>query len=114
MRTLHMSTTNSTKRARLSADVRWQPVAAPADPRYVGDVEAYLKEMSKAGAWKADEDVADASREEDATSVAAEAEAQPLGRAKERVTIEQLRARWGLPVAAVAPAADLEAAAAAT
>ena len=48
MHTLHMSTTNTTQRARISADVRWLPAGERADPRYVGDVETYLKQMSKA------------------------------------------------------------------
>ena len=115
MRTLHMSTTNTTNRVRLSADVRWQPAAEPADPRYVGDVETYLKQMSKAGAWNTDEDVKAAAGGEEGAASEEEAgrgsgTARPQAEArgvkeleKQRVTIEQLRERWGFPVAAAAP-----------
>lgn len=37
MHTMHGSTTNTTDRFRLSADVRFQPAADPVDPRWVGD-----------------------------------------------------------------------------
>lgn len=36
MHTMHASTTNLTNRFRLSCDVRYQPAADPADPRWVG------------------------------------------------------------------------------
>ena len=34
MATVHMSTPNTTRQVRISADVRWQPAAEPVDPRY--------------------------------------------------------------------------------
>ena len=107
---MHMSTTNTTDRARISADVRWQPASEPADPRYVGDVERYLREMSKAGAWnKADEAGGEERLSEsmDGASSAGdgangggggEALATPTTQPTPRVTIETLRARWGFPV----------------
>ncbi|XP_059175690.1 uncharacterized protein LOC131955550 [Physella acuta] len=39
MRTVHMSTTNTTQYARLSCDTRWQPASHPCDPRFNGDFE---------------------------------------------------------------------------
>ncbi|XP_013068695.2 uncharacterized protein LOC106056465 [Biomphalaria glabrata] len=39
MRTVHMSTTNTTQFARISCDTRWQPSSQPADPRFSGNVE---------------------------------------------------------------------------
>lgn len=36
MRTVHMSTTNTTRLARISCDTRWHGRSKPADPRYVG------------------------------------------------------------------------------
>ena len=52
MQTVHMSTTNVTDYARVSADVRWQPASDPADPRYVadGDLDAFLSSMKMSGA----------------------------------------------------------------
>jgi len=37
MYTMHMSTTNTTDRWRISCDVRFQPSADPVDPRWIGD-----------------------------------------------------------------------------
>ncbi|XP_078698534.1 1-deoxypentalenic acid 11-beta-hydroxylase-like isoform X1 [Branchiostoma floridae x Branchiostoma belcheri] len=38
MRTVHMSTVNTTRFARVSCDTRWQPAGLPADPRFTGDL----------------------------------------------------------------------------
>eukprot|EP00854_Cymbomonas_tetramitiformis_P004196 gene4196-5172_t len=75
MRTLHMSTTNISDRARVSCDVRWQPAAAPCDPRYVGqDLEDKTpKSPSSLGGKVVDE-----------TSVQ-----------KRTVFIEELKQQWG-------------------
>ena len=115
MLTLHMSTTNTTGRARISADVRWQPACEPVDPRYVGAVEEYLKVQSKAGAWNAGGEQSgekDGDEGGDETTPAAEpaggdegssaaagvAEAGERTTSPPRVTMEELRARWGFPV----------------
>ena len=37
MYTMHASTTNTTDRWRLSADVRFQPASEPVDERWVGE-----------------------------------------------------------------------------
>ena len=95
MHTLHMSTTNMTNRARISADVRWQPAAEPADPRYVGDVSTYLKGMAKAGAWTKSAESDDAGRT-DASSASVTGASEKEETTK--VTMEQLRAGWGFPV----------------
>lgn len=55
MRTVHMSTVNTTPRVRISADVRWQPAADERDERYFGDVEAKLAERTRSGAWAKDD-----------------------------------------------------------
>ncbi|CAG5124468.1 unnamed protein product [Candidula unifasciata] len=39
MRTVHMSTTNTTNYARISCDTRWQPASHPVDPRFCGDFQ---------------------------------------------------------------------------
>ena len=68
-----MSTTNTTGRVRISADVRWQPAGAACDPRYVGDVR--VEDRVKSGLLRADD-----------------AEDVPSS----KVTIGALKARWGL------------------
>lgn len=42
-RTVHMSTVNTTKYARISCDTRWQPASHKADPRYVGNIKQIEK-----------------------------------------------------------------------
>ena len=87
MQTLHMSTTNVTNRARISADTRWHPAQEPADPRYSTDAQRYVREMAVAGAWK-----------EDKPAVHGKADAahvDPASRAG--VTMSALRVRWGFP-----------------
>lgn len=81
---VHASTANLTDRVRMSCDVRWQPAADPVDDRYMRPNEP----RAKAGAWA-----------KDGSAVAGEA-------APHRVTIEQLKERWGFSPApaAVAPA----------
>ena len=54
MRTLHMSTANTTDRVRISCDVRWQPAADARDERYFGAVDEKVKQRQKAGAWAGD------------------------------------------------------------
>ena len=46
MQTIHMSTTNTTTRARISCDTRWQPQNKPIDHRYVSGIR---KDESKFG-----------------------------------------------------------------
>lgn len=91
-----MSTTNVTNKVRISADVRWQPKNEPADPRYVGDVQKYLDEMSVAGAWStAEEEVA----QRGPSDVLAEKKnAGGCSGEPEKVTIGELRGKWGFPV----------------
>ena len=73
MNTLHMSTANLTDNVRVSCDVRWQSAKEPIDDRYVGTA-AELKEKQalrkKGGAWSSDQ--------------------------AEGVTIQALRAKWGV------------------
>ncbi|CAL1531426.1 unnamed protein product [Lymnaea stagnalis] len=71
MRTVHMSTTNTTKFARISCDTRWQPLSHPVDPRFCGNVEI---SKSKFGLLSKMDD-----------------ESVPFS-----TTIEQLRAKWGI------------------
>ena len=76
MHTLHMSTANLTDRVRLSADVRWQPAAHAIDDRYVGtaaDMAEKLAARKKGGAYARDDGAGGAA-----------------------VTMDDLRARWGL------------------
>lgn len=78
---VHASTANLTDRVRMSCDVRWQPAADPVDERYMRPNEP----RAKAGAWA--KDGSDSSG----------------GAAPDRVTIEQLKQRWGfLPAREVA------------
>ncbi|XP_078619638.1 uncharacterized protein LOC144886771 [Branchiostoma floridae x Branchiostoma japonicum] len=69
MRTVHMSTVNSTQFARVSCDTRWQPAGLPCDPRFVGDVRP---EVPRFGVFGKDGDVKDV-----------------------EVTIEELKEKWG-------------------
>ena len=82
MHTLHMSTANLTDRVRLSVDVRWQPAAHAIDSRYVGTAAEMAEKLAarkKGGAYARD----DAAREGGGGGAAA-------------VTMDDLRARWGL------------------
>jgi hypothetical protein len=81
MQTIHMSTSNTTDRVRISADIRWQNAADPIDPRYVGE---FIAHKAKAGAWAAEDDE---SKEE-----------QRAAGAAPKVTIRELRERWGFPL----------------
>ncbi len=54
MHTLHMSSTNTTDRVRISCDTRWQPREDRVDPRYVGDVDVNARVV--AGIAKAEAD----------------------------------------------------------
>jgi hypothetical protein len=69
IRLLHASTANLTDRVRISCDVRWQPAADPVDPRYMDPAQ----KRQVAGAWAKDEDKG----------------------ASEKVTMEQLKEKWG-------------------
>lgn len=69
MRTVHMSTVNTTGLARVSCDTRWLPGTEKADPRYVGDG---VKEERKKFGLRADDNSEDA-----------------------KVTIEQKKREWG-------------------
>jgi len=51
MRTVHMSSVNTTNKARISCDVRWQPASDPVDSRYMGN---NLGERVAAGAYASD------------------------------------------------------------
>jgi len=95
MHTMHMSTTNVTNKVRISADIRFQPADEPIDTRYCGDLKQFLAEMTVAGAWSAAEDEVGG---EDSTNTEL---AQKLEAAKEeeKVTIGQLREKWGYPLA---------------
>ncbi|CAH1798252.1 unnamed protein product [Owenia fusiformis] len=74
MRTVHMSSVNSTEKLRISCDTRWQPASQSADPRYVGN-EFHLK--GAFGLAGIDE-----------------------GRNKKNVpTIDILKKQWGFPLA---------------
>ena len=84
MKTVHMSTTNTTEHVRLSCDVRWQPAADPIDARYVGDLKHEDGGELKVGI----EGVNKAEGE----ATGPEPEAAPT------VTIQELRRRWGFPV----------------
>ena len=86
MQTIHMSTTNTTDRVRISADIRWQNAADPIDPRYVGE---FIAPQAKAGAWAAGDD---GTNEERAGAGAVGAAGAP------KVTIRELRERWGFPL----------------
>lgn len=99
--TLHMSTTNVTARVRISCDVRWQPAAKPADPRYIGTID--ISKFSKFGHHSKDEKEPPAAEEESRDSgvskVEAEAgrDAEPSAkRQKTKVTMADLKREWGL------------------
>jgi hypothetical protein len=50
-RTLHMSTKNTSELLRVSCDTRWQRLAEPADPRFVGEEFPWLGQEPKHGLW---------------------------------------------------------------
>jgi len=82
LQTLHASTANLTDAARISADVRWQRAAEPIDERYVGsadDMREKAAARKRGGAWATD-----------ARAAADAAAPEPP------VTIDDLRARWGV------------------
>lgn len=85
MRTVHMSTANTTDRVRLSCDVRWQPAAEPRDERYFGDVGAKVAQRQKAGAWA----------ERAPESGAGEGGGAPAAAPKR--TMDELKRLWGFP-----------------
>ena len=92
MQTMHMSTTNVTGRVRVSCDVRWQPAAEPADPRYVGEID--IAAFAKAGLGKEEVDAGAAAgplpgEEEEGEAAVAKA-------ADPKVTIGELKAKWGI------------------
>ena len=89
MQTLHMSTSNSTDQIRISADLRFQPTSEPADPRYVGE---FVRTIAKAGAW------AEAEKESAAAATASPAGAVKVEDEAPKVTIRELRAKWGFPL----------------
>ena len=112
MKTLHMSTTNVTQRARISADTRWLPSSEAADPRYSGNVQRYVaEEMAVAGAWTtspaAESPTSDARATEDAdkdnpppkspTTPRTRPSASGQGCHRTQVTMDELRQRWGFP-----------------
>jgi len=104
MQTTHMSTTNITGKARISADVRWQPLAHPADPRYSGEtMKAAMKEMSVAGAWRVSKDDVLAAEGADVKSEDAahkQRMSQQLKKQEVQRTIVEMREDWGFPVPA--------------
>jgi hypothetical protein len=77
MRTVHMSTANTTDRVRISCDIRWQPAADPKDERYFGDVAEKVKARQKAGAW------------------AGEGGAKEVPEPERKRTIEEMKRVWG-------------------
>jgi hypothetical protein len=91
MRVFHMSTANTTDHVRISADVRWQPAADAADPRYIGDD---LGQRERAGAWAKDAPAADGTEADAAAAAAAKAAAAEAAR-KQKVTMPELRRKWG-------------------
>ena len=91
MQTMHMSTTNVTRCVRVSCDVRWQAAAAPADPRYVGEID--IAAFAKAGLGKEKVDIAEAVAAGPATP---EEEGGGEAAAEPKVTIGELKAKWGI------------------
>ena len=86
MHTLHMSTTNVTNIARLSADVRFQPASDEIDARYMGKdrIREWLKGVPEAGMYADEAHTDDAKKgEEDATK---------------KITMKSLREAWGYPM----------------
>ena len=76
MNTLHMSTANLTDNVRISCDVRWQSAEEPIDERYTGTAEQLKEKQAqrkKGGAWAGEKSVS-----------------------SNEVTINDLRAKWGL------------------
>ena len=96
MQTMHMTTTNVTGRVRISCDVRWQPAWAPADPRYVGEID--IGSFAKAGLGKEEADgvavgptLRNGEKErQHGAATAAKVAAEP------KVTIGELKAKWGI------------------
>ena len=72
MQTLHMSTTNTTDRVRVSCDVRWLPKGDAPDERYMGTFEPVVQ----SGAAKANKTDVDSGKQ----------------------SIADLRKQWGFPV----------------
>jgi hypothetical protein len=84
MRTIHMSTANTTDRVRISCDVRWQPAGDPRDERYFGNIAEKVKARQKAGAWADDNKEGEGKTKEEA-KVAEEA----------KRTIDDMKRLWG-------------------
>merc|ERR1712150_151236 len=78
MKTIHMSTTNTTDKARISCDVRWQLANEPVDERYFGEHVGLAK--PKAGLYAKDD-------EKD--------EIEKNDRVK-NVQISDLKSKWGI------------------
>eukprot|EP00118_Oscarella_pearsei_P029102 m.3663 g.3663 ORF g.3663 m.3663 type:complete len:318 (+) comp9672_c0_seq1:42-995(+) len=70
LRTLHMSTVNTTQFARISCDTRWLPSSHKADPRFVGEIKQITGPKFGVHAQTAKSD-------------------------KRVITIEQKKAEWG-------------------
>lgn len=85
MRTIHMSTKNTTDQVRISCDVRWQPMSEAVDPRYVGEIN--MDDRVLAGAWKTE-------REDDGGESAVDGAG--LAAISNPVTIDDLKRKWGL------------------
>ncbi|XP_005112039.2 1-deoxypentalenic acid 11-beta-hydroxylase [Aplysia californica] len=79
MRTAHMSTTNTTHLARISCDTRWQPASEPVDPRFCGLIRVSDSKFGLLSKMTKEE------KEEDR-----------LRKERNTVSIEQLKAVWGL------------------
>ncbi|XP_025098926.1 uncharacterized protein LOC112566785 isoform X1 [Pomacea canaliculata] len=79
MRTVHMSTTNTTQFARISCDTRWQPASEQADSRFMGVRQPV---SSQYGLYSND-----ASLQKNSDS--------STGHAR-RITMEELRKQWEL------------------
>lgn len=84
MKTLHMSTTNTTDKVRLSCDVRWQPASDPIDERYITNAEGTFGKLNKAGIKGINK------TEEEGV--------EPQELEQHSVTIKELRERWGFPI----------------
>jgi hypothetical protein len=84
MKTLHMSTTNTTDKVRLSCDVRWQPASHPIDERYVTNEEGEFGKLKKAGI--------------DGINAAEGEGVKQQELAQQSVTIKELREKWGFPL----------------
>ncbi|XP_071950965.1 uncharacterized protein [Antedon mediterranea] len=73
MRTVHMSTVNTTHYARISCDTRWLPASHQPDPRYVGEIKSQV--MPKYGVHGQDS----------------------RSNKTKKITMDDLKTKWGFP-----------------